>query len=76
MFLVYANVSSLESRGLFTCLYTYAQISQIKTAGIVFYLEFKNDYTLQSMLVCFHVATIPFSWKFGFDKLSKYDELC
>ena len=39
------------------------------------FLEFNNDYTLQSMLVCFHVATIPFSWKFGFDKLSKYDEL-
>ena len=36
------------------------------------FLEFNNDYTLQSMLVCFHVPTIPFSWKFGFDKLSKY----
>ena len=49
MFLVYANVSSLD---LFTRLYTYAHISQVKTAGIVFhFLEFNNDYTLQSMLV-------------------------
>ena len=42
-----------------------------------FFLEFNNDYNLQSMLVfSYHVAIIPFSWKFGFDKLSKYDELC
>ena len=24
----------------------------------------------------FHLATLTFSWKFSFDKLSKYDELC
>ena len=42
-----------------------------------FFLEFNNDYNLQSMLVfSYHVAIIPFSWKFGFGKLSKYDELC
>ena len=41
------------------------------------FLEFNNDYNLQSMLVfSYYVAVIPFSWKFGFDKLSKYDELC
>ena len=76
MFLIYANVSSLESRGLFMRSYTCTDISQMKT-GHSFFLEFNNDYNLQSMLVfSYHVAIIPFSWKFGFDKLSKYDELC
>ena len=31
------------------------------------------------ILICkysYHPATIPFSWKFSFDKLSKYDESC
>ena len=28
------------------------------------------------LVFSYHVAIIPFSWKFGFDKLSKYDELC
>ena len=62
MFLVYANVSSLESRGLFMRLYTYTDISQMKTAGIV--LHFKNLTMIIIFKVClysYHVATIPFS---------------
>ena len=56
MFLIYANVSSLESRGLFMRSYTYTDISQMK-AGLFFFLEFNNDYNLQSMLVfSYHVA--------------------
>ena len=75
MFLIYANVSSLESRGLFMRSYTCRHFPDENRHS--FFLEFNNDCNLQSMLVfSYHVAIIPFSWKFGFDKLSKYDELC
>ena len=77
MFLIYANVSSLESRGLFMRSYTCTVRHFPDENRHSFFLEFNNDYNLQSMLVfSYHVAIIPFSWKFGFDKLSKYDELC
>ena len=77
MFLVYANVSSLESRGLFMRSYVHIRRHFPDENRHSFFLEFNNDYNLQSMLVfSYHVAIIPFSWKFGFDKLSKYDELC
>ena len=36
MFLIYANVSSLESRGLFMRSYTYTDISQMKTGILSF----------------------------------------
>ena len=72
MFLIYANVSSLESHAL---IHMHRHFPDEN--GHSFFLEFNNDYNLQSMLVfSYHVAIIPFSWKFGFDKLSKYDELC
>ena len=58
MFLVYANVSSLESKGLYTRNYINTHISQIKTAVIVYIpsekalcLKFNDDYNLQSMLI-------------------------
>ena len=76
MFPVYACVSSLEGRDLCTCLYTYTNthISQIKQQAASTLHQKKALFTVIAKFIylySYHLATLPFSWRFSFDKLSK-----
>ena len=86
MFPVYACVSSLEGRDLCTRLHTYTHKHTHfpdKTAGSVYTTSEKSsilkNFTVVAKYVylySYHLATLPFSWRFSFDKLSKCDKLC
>ena len=67
----------------FTHIHTQTNTFLDKTAGSVYTIHQKKalfkHFTVVAKYVylcSYHLATLPFSWRFSFNKLSKCDKLC